>query len=105
MVATKFRRFWEMAGGVGARAIDYSKQRVDGGGFVDPISDRALNAAKVLNNCQGVLGNRNFNLVVQVCGEGRSPWELADSRRQKQFVMDSLRTSLDDLARFWGLAT
>jgi len=103
--ADAFRAYWEATGGVGARAIDYTREYVDGRGAIDPLPERRLTASEKLRDAKTHLGWRNYDLVAKVCGEGRSFRELATSRRERDTMADNLRSSLDDLAVLWKLAT
>lgn len=107
--ADRFRSAWEMLGGTGARAIDYSKEPVDGGGIVDPISIRQMEAGRDLHSAQKALkavhGEYAYRLVGYICGEGRSIHELTETRRQRDTMTDNLRAYLDVLAELWSYAT
>lgn len=102
--ADVFRAYWEAMGGVGAQAIDYTKEPVDGKGPVEPLPERRLRASEKLREAKARLGWRNYDLVCKVCGEGRPFRELAASRRERDTMADNLRSSLDDLAVIWELA-
>lgn len=101
--ATKFRRYWEAMGGSGAAAIDYSRDKVDGGIVADPIDIAQMNAARHLADAERTLGERNYELVRKVCGEGAAIPELFKEKRAKLTATDNLRASLDDLVRIWGI--
>lgn len=107
--AVKFRRLFEAMGGKGARAIDYSREFVDGGRFPDPIGDAQIDAGKKLAAAYDALvqehGVYGWKIVSYVCGEGRSIHELADTRRQRDTMTDNLRSYLDCLAAHWRLST
>jgi len=102
--ATRFRKHWEATGGAGAQAIDYSRDKVDGGRIVDPIDIGQMQAARRLAEAESVLGERNYELVRRVCGEGAAMTEMFISKRERLTATDNLRASLDDLARIWGIA-
>lgn len=102
--AIRFRRHWETTGGVGAQAIDYSRDRVDGGQIADPIDIAQLRAARYLAEAERTLGERNYHLVRSVCGEGKAMTELYETKRERLTATDNLRASLDDLCRIWGIA-
>lgn len=103
--ADRFRAIWEAMGGAGARALDYSREVVDGGGAVEPIKDHQLNAGQELNRCRKLLGARGYDLVCKVCGEGYALGELCDTKRDRLTAADNLRAHLDDLCEIWGLAS
>jgi hypothetical protein len=101
--ANRFRRTWEALGGAGAGSFDYTREPVDGGGARESITDRQVDAGKVLKQCQEVLGPRHYDVVCKVAGEGRTIAELCASKREKLTLADYLRHALDDLAVHWGL--
>lgn len=102
--ADRFRRFWEATGGAGAQAIDYSREKVDGGTIADPIDVAQMNAARKLAEAEHTLGERNYELVRRVCGEGAAMTEIYNAKRDRLTATDNLRDSLDDLCRIWGIA-
>jgi hypothetical protein len=103
MAADRFRAYWEATGGVGARAIDYSREYVDGGRIAEPIDEAQMNAAKRLNAARAEIGARAFDLLVAVCGQGLGMLDLFESKRDRLTATDNLRNALDDLSRIWGL--
>lgn len=102
-VADRFRATWEAAGGAGAGAMDYAQLRVDGGGTKDPISERQVDASKSLRSCRVLLGQRNYDLVVKVAGQGLSFSDITTSERTRNTLADNLRDALDDLGKMWGM--
>nr|WP_318028489.1 hypothetical protein [Rhizobium ruizarguesonis] len=103
--ATHFRARWESMGGKSASAIDYGREHVDGGKARDPITERQVNAGKVLARCRALLGARMYGLVSAVCGEGFALTEIFARKRERLTAADCLRMSLDDLAELWRMAT
>lgn len=101
--ADRFRLIWEMCGGAGSGATDYSREHVDGGGARDPIAQRQVDAGKALSQCRNLLGARNYALVRKICGEGYGLQQVATTKRGQLTAADNLRASLDDLAEMWGL--
>jgi len=100
--ADRFRAAWEACGGTDG-AMDYGQVRVDGGGAKDPISERQIDAGKTLRDCRVLLGQRNFDLVVDVAGRGLSFSDIRTEARARLTMADNLRDALDDLAKMWGL--
>ncbi len=95
-----------MMGGKGAGAVDYGRERVDGGKAPDPITQRQANAGKELARCRALLGARMYGLVSAVAGEGYALHEVVgDGKRERLTAADMLRMGLDDLAELWRLAT
>lgn len=103
--ADKFRALWERMGGRGVKAIDYSKEPVDGGGFSDPIDVAQMEAGRELKRCRVKLGEYGYNLVRLVAGERRSLHEICGSRRERESTADHLRVDLTALAQMWGMET
>lgn len=107
--AVRFRRLFEAMGGKGARAIDYSREFVDGGRFPDPIGDQQIDAGKKLAAAYEVLtkshGIYAWRLVSYVCGEGRSIHDMTETRRQRDTMTDMLKLYLDCLSEHWQLST
>lgn len=108
LAAEKFCRLFETIGGSGARAIDYSREFVDGGRFPEPIGVHQIDAGKKLAAAYEALkaahGIYAWKLVIYICGEGRSIHELTETRRQRDTMTDNLRQYLDVLAEHWGYA-
>ena len=107
--AEKFRRLFEALGGKGARAMDYTREFVDGGRFPDPIGDAQIDAGKKLAAAYEHLTKQHglyaWRLVSYICGEGRSIRELTETRRQRDTMADNLRLYLDCLCVHWNLGT
>lgn len=107
--ADRFRKLFERVGGAGARAIDYSNPKVDGGSVADPINPNQLDAGLQLAAAFGALkdahGLYGYRLVSYICGEGRHIRELTVTRRQHDTMLDGLRMYLDCLAEHWQLST
>jgi len=102
--ADRVRRLWEALGGAGARAIDYTREPVDGGHIADPIKVGQLMAGKQLEQAHRRLGSLNYRLVCRVCGEGMALRDLYASKRQRLVAADNLRSSLDLLCLMWGIS-
>lgn len=101
--ADRFRALWERMGGKGVKAIDYSNEPVDGGGYSDPIVSTQLEAGKQLKRCRELLGEYGYNLVRLVAGERKSIHEICGSRREREFTAMRLRQDLTSLAEMWNL--
>lgn len=104
MAAVRFRRHWEATGGAGAQAMDYSRDKVDGGKIADPIDINQMKAARYLAEAERTLGERNYELVRSVCGEGKAMTDIYSEKRERLTATDNLRASLDDLCRIWGIS-
>lgn len=107
--ADRFRALWERMGGAGAGALDYSKEPVDGGGIVEPITIRQLEAGRELKSARDALlkahGEYAYRLVGYIAGQGLSIHELTQTRRQRDTMTDNLRSYLDVLAVLWKFST
>lgn len=102
--ATRFRSLWEALGGAGAGAFDYSREPVDGGGSREPLTERQIIAAHELKRAQTLLGNRAYDIMSKIAGQGHSIQELATTHRERTTLTDYLKDGLDELAREWGYA-
>ncbi|MBC8718803.1 hypothetical protein [Ochrobactrum sp. Marseille-Q0166] len=101
--AKTFCSLWEAIGGAGAKAIDYSRAKVDGGKNAQDISDRQLQAGVELKKCSDLLGILGYELVVRTAGMGMTIEDIAGKeRRRRDHATDSLRGCLDVLAVRWG---
>lgn len=101
--ALRFRIAYEAMGGKGAGAIDYTREPVDGGGMVETVTVRQLEAGQVLKAARVQLGVRGYRLIRQVCGEGYQVSDLYKEKRAQLSAMDALRGYLDDLAELWNI--
>lgn len=102
--ADKYRAYYEAAGGAGARAIDFTREAVDGGRGPQVLSDTQMRAGIELKRCQAELGVYNYNIVRLIAGERRSLHEICGSVRERNTTADILRISLTALAVMWGLS-
>ncbi len=101
--AKNFCTLWEAMGGAGARAIDYSREPVDGGRSPEAITEKQLRAGKEMKACADLLGVLGYELVCKVAGMGMSLQEVAGTeRRRRDHAADSLRGCLEVLAVHWG---
>lgn len=100
-----YQRDWELAER-GARAIDPSKEAVDGGLLPEPLTDSQVAARKRLVQVRAVMGRKAAYVVdlVVICGQSITaivPVERQIYRRQFAHL---LRNGLDELAIEYGLA-
>jgi hypothetical protein len=101
---SQFRALWEQLGS-SIKAMDYSKDPVDGGGMSEPISIRQMQAGLDLKECRKVLGPRHYDVLVKVLGQGIEVSKLGKTRRERDTYMDYLKHALEDLAEHWGYQT
>jgi hypothetical protein len=102
MAADRFRGFYEAMGGAGAGSFDYSREPVDGGGAREPLTERQLRAALELKLAKQILGNKAYDIMTKIAGQGFAIQELALSQRERTTLTDYLKDGLDELARCWG---
>lgn len=100
-----YQRDWEVAER-GARAIDPTKEAVDGGALPEPMTDRQAGARKRLNRIRDHLGLRLNSVAHAVLIDGSNREQLAGSTSQAILKLHGalFRTALDELAAFYHLA-
>lgn len=100
-----YQRDWEVAER-GARAIDPTKEAVDGGQLPEPITDRQAKARKRLTEVHAVLGRRMTAVLQAVLIERKTMEKLTGSDSQAVLKQHGgmLRIALDELAVFYKLA-
>lgn len=101
--ADRFRAYWE-ATGSGARAIDFTREAVDGGRGPQDITDRQMSAGLELKACRALLGEHGYNLVRMCAGERMSFHDFCTTRRERETAADMLRIHLTSLAERWGFS-
>ena len=94
----------------GARAIDYSRPAVDGGGIGDPLRDSVSTALDRLARADRTLGHAGKFCCRVVLGEGVSVAEFArrigrGTKHGQSVATEFFRSCLDILAEVYGLAT
>jgi hypothetical protein len=109
----RFRKLWEMASVGSNKAMDTSKEPVDGGGIGDPISDDLIRASQELSRVMSSLGPIGSQLLVSLVGEGKRVEDVAASwsdtggalrgKRAEGYVSGRMIEALDDLVRLWKL--
>lgn len=109
----RFRRLWEKAAVGRNQAMDPSKEFVDGGGAVDPISDELVKASIELAKILRVAGPIGAQLLISLVGEGKrvedtaKDWSRSGGAvkgdRAEGYVTGRMIEALDDLVRFWKL--
>ena len=109
----RFRKLWEMAAVGRNQAMDPSKEFVDGGGLMDPISDRLVKASLELAKILRVAGPVGSRLLISLVGEGKriedtaKDWSKSGGavkgERAEGYVTGRMIEALDDLVKFWKL--
>ena len=108
--ADKFSRIAQGAELGGARGIDYSRTRVDGGQIGTPLNEHVMNAQKDLASAKAILGDRERRVVSAIAGDCLSIREYATvsghtGGASRAALVGLLRSGLDALALAWGYAT
>lgn len=108
----KFRAIYDAARIGGARAIDYTKEPVDGGRIAQPLSVKAMAANAELAKIARVpgVGKDGFTLLVRIIGEERGLTSVAqqwagssgDARRVAGYVRLRFLEAVRALVSFWG---
>lgn len=103
------RRLFEAMGGAGARAMDTTREFVDGGRLPDPIGTHAIDAGKKLAKAHDALvkehGEYAWRVVLYICGQGVGVQKMTSTRRQADTMRDNLGKYLSVLAEHWGYST
>lgn len=109
----RFRRLWEKAAVGRNQAMDPSKECVDGGGLMDPISDDLVKASQELAKIMRVAGPIGSQLLIALVGEGKRiedtarDWSKAGGavrgERAEGYVTGRLIEALDDIVDFYKL--
>jgi hypothetical protein len=100
---------WENAEIGGVRAIDPSKEAVDGGRLPEVLTDRQRDAMYELKACRGVLGLWGDELIRDVLGRAMSLHQASASRgltgeKNRKYVGQRFRECLSTLALHYGYA-
>lgn len=77
----QWRAAYEIAEIGGSRAIDPTKEAVDGGRIPEPFTDRQRRAFRTLETCRKALGSDGDALIRDVLGQRRFIREVAASRQ------------------------
>lgn len=102
MAATRIRQAYEGIGGAGAKAMDYTKEPVDGGGHGEPISQRQLMFGRVLKDASLFLGPQGYDLVIKLAGQGLWPKDLSQDKGRREYWGKRFTECLETLAVHWG---
>ena len=100
----RFQQLYSQSGAT-IKAMDPSKEPVDGGGFAGAgYTDMQHNATKLLIDAEKVLGRAGYLLVEQVCGHGLTVDSMTRNAYETRQQMHLLRECLTILAQEWGFA-
>lgn len=105
----KWQRHYEEAEIGGIRAIDPTKEAVDGGRIPEPITDRQIIAFRELTRADKELGQEGRALIRDILGGRMSVSQAAVRRgltrqREIDYVGYRFRECLDTLAVLWNFA-
>lgn len=95
----------------GAKAIDTTREAVDGGKMAATgLTDQQIRAFKELDEAKRMLGKQGNLLVFYVLAQGLSIGEIAimrgyTSKRYRHALSLWFRQYLEDLAELWGFST
>jgi hypothetical protein len=109
--AYRFRQLYERGGGAGARAIDYGRERVDGGKTPDPFSQGQQDARKELAYAHEQIGADSYNLVEMFCGQRLTIRQIVAHEYARPTVhyervtSTTIKGALSRLAEIWGYET
>jgi hypothetical protein len=100
-----YQRDWETAER-GAKAIDPSKEAVDGGQIPEPLTDRQLKARKRLMKIHNELGRRLTVVIQAVLIEKQNIRTFSGSTSQSILKRSGnlFRVGLDEIAEIYGFA-
>jgi hypothetical protein len=104
-----FQDDWEKAER-GPRALDPTREYVDGGGMREPITERQRRAVLRLNRIARELGTDGIVLVHEILVQGLTMEQVTSRRglrgqRWRDYFSKRLRECLDRLALIYGFAT
>lgn len=110
IAADRFRALYEAAGYVGAQALDYSLEVVDGGPAPsDGLYQRRVDAVGELSVISAKLGEKGYKIVIHICGQGCTIAEATaivlrkqPSKADREHYGRIFREHLDLLCEYWG---
>jgi hypothetical protein len=107
LAGKRFCGLLEREGIAGARAVDPTREPVDGNPPRGEPLVRSMEAAELLSEAQSTVGSRAYSwlrhMLIADPGETISGYEQANWRRRKR-TNGRLRKCLDRLARLWKFA-
>ena len=102
-MASAIRRWFEMAGGAGASAIDYERVKVDTSGVQEPISDARMIASDNLKRVSDYLDDEAlYSDVHAICAQGIALKDRWPSSRARSIRSKEIQDALSDLADRFG---
>ena len=111
MAARHWQRAYELAEIGGARAIDYGKEKVDGGKIPEPtVTDTQARAFADLSKVRAGLGDYGSSIVFDVLGCHMTIQKCAERRMmvrdiEVNYIGRRFRECLDTMAIIFGYAT
>lgn len=105
-VAVDIRRWFEIMGGAGAGAIDYSKVKVDTSITSDPITLRHLAASRKLRHVEETLNDKElYKAFLSVCAAEERLKDLWPSSRKRAKMVEAVQWALEVLSEEFGYKT
>ena len=104
-----WQKYYEAAEISGARAIDTTREAVDGGRFKEPEIDNRSRAMKKMKEAHIELGPYGWSLVFDVLARHMTIIDIAKSRnmsrqRELDYLACRFRECLESLAKLWKYA-
>ena len=111
LAGRRWQRAWEQASAGDLRGMDTTREPVDGGGRVEPISSERQEAVEDLAHWGAILGRFANGLISDVLGRGMSLSTCAAARGMNsqpasvdvRYLGGALRVSLNELAIEMGI--
>lgn len=109
----EFAKLVEGAGIVGAKAIDFSRDVVDGGGALPDMAVQRIEATKRLIYLAEKIGRESYELLWVVLVNGIPLWEVATqidksdgptTQYRKRYFARMFRNALNEAAIVWKMA-
>lgn len=106
----RYQHDWDMSLIGGTKAIDFTREAVDGGKLAETLTDATRNALGNLEKATRLLGAEGDAIVRAILGEGLTIGQYAarramESRSGKEYVGRRFRECLETLAYLYGLTT
>lgn len=111
LAGRQWQKAYELAEIGGAQAIDYTRDKVDGGQIAQPtVSDVQARSISMLTNARKALGDYGASIVFDVLARHMTLQQIADQRMmtrdvEVRFLGRRFHECLDTLAKVFGLST
>ncbi len=106
----RWQELYEKAEVGSIRAIDPTKEAVDGGRIPEPITDYQIKALRQLDEAHAWLGKVDYMIVFTVLGDRMMLKDAAErhgyiTAREQDYFGRRFKTSLEQLAELWGFVS